>query len=170
MEAATEAPAERTVEATEPALDETVLRQDDMIRSELGSSPFLPPFPRFIPPRSCSSPETNASTDPSDSDSAATTSTRGPRRPSAIAASGAGEAQYHPQCPYSSRSPPPASAIRPVSSRPSPTGAVSSPLLSSGDSNQKQTRANNSSSSLGFTLFSALLCSPLLSSPLPHAS
>jgi hypothetical protein len=90
-----------------------------MIRSELGSSPFLPPFPRFIP---SSSPETTTGTNPSDSDAAAT-STRTRRRPSAIAASGAGEAQYHPQCPYSSRSPPappPGSAIRAVSSGPSP--------------------------------------------------
>jgi hypothetical protein len=101
MDAATDAPAERTVEATEPALEETVLRQDDMIRSELGSSPFLPPFPRFIP--SSSLPETTTTTNPDAA--AAATSTRRRRRPSAIAASGAGEGQYHPQCPYSSRSP-----------------------------------------------------------------
>jgi hypothetical protein len=50
MEATTDALAERTVDATEPALEDTVLRQDDMIRSELGSSPFLPPFPRLILP------------------------------------------------------------------------------------------------------------------------
>ena len=129
MEAATEAPAERTVEATEPALEDTVLRQDDMIRSELGSSPFLPPFPRLIPPRrsllSSRSPSTGAR---SGSGSAAPTTpaTRPLRRPSAIAASGAGEAQYHPSAAPPLPPIPAASeaAIRLLSSAPSP----SSPL------------------------------------------
>lgn len=63
IEAATEAPAERTVEATEPAFEDTVLRQEEIIRSELGSSPLRappppatppPPLPRFIAsPLSC---------------------------------------------------------------------------------------------------------------------
>jgi hypothetical protein len=77
MEAATDAPAERTVDATEPALEDTVLRQDDMIRSELGSSPFLPPFPRLILPppratrRSAAPAPTNRSLQPLPTDPAA---------------------------------------------------------------------------------------------------
>lgn len=48
MEAATEAPAERTVEATVLALVETVLRQEEMILNELGNKPLFFPFPFFI--------------------------------------------------------------------------------------------------------------------------
>lgn len=56
IDAATEAPADRTVLATEPAFDETVFRHDEMILSELGSRPPPPPppppfpFPLLIPP------------------------------------------------------------------------------------------------------------------------
>jgi hypothetical protein len=48
MEEATEAPAERTVEATVQALVETVLRQEEMIRKELGNKPLFLPFPFFM--------------------------------------------------------------------------------------------------------------------------
>lgn len=48
MEEATEAPAERTVEATVQALVETVLRQEEMILKELGNKPLFFPFTFFI--------------------------------------------------------------------------------------------------------------------------
>ena len=48
MEAATEAPAERTVEATVLVLVETVLRHDDMIQSEFGNKPLFFAFTFFI--------------------------------------------------------------------------------------------------------------------------
>lgn len=48
MEEATEAPAERTVEATVQALVETVLRQEEMILKELGNKPLFLPLPFFI--------------------------------------------------------------------------------------------------------------------------
>ena len=48
MEAATEAPAKRTVEATVLVLVETVLRHDDMIQSEFGNKPLFFAFTFFI--------------------------------------------------------------------------------------------------------------------------
>lgn len=48
MEAATDAPAERTVEATVLAFVDTVLRHEDMILRELGNKPLFFPFPFFI--------------------------------------------------------------------------------------------------------------------------
>jgi hypothetical protein len=48
MEAATDAPAERTVEATVLALVDTVLRHDDMILSEFGNKPLFFVFTFFI--------------------------------------------------------------------------------------------------------------------------
>ena len=48
MEAATEAPAERTVEATLLAFVETVFRQDDIILNEFGKEPLFLPFPFLI--------------------------------------------------------------------------------------------------------------------------
>ncbi|CAL1362129.1 unnamed protein product [Linum trigynum] len=48
MEAATEAPAVRTVEATVVAFVDTVLRQEEMILNEWGNKPLFLPFPLFI--------------------------------------------------------------------------------------------------------------------------
>lgn len=48
MEAATEAPAERTVEATVLAFVDTVLRQEEIILNELGNKPLFLPFPFFM--------------------------------------------------------------------------------------------------------------------------
>lgn len=48
IEAATEAPAERTVEATVLAFVDTVFKQDDIIFNEFGNKPLFLPFPFFI--------------------------------------------------------------------------------------------------------------------------
>lgn len=48
MEAATEAPAERTVEATVLAFVDTVLRHEEIILNELGNKPLFFPFPFFM--------------------------------------------------------------------------------------------------------------------------
>ncbi|RRT53633.1 hypothetical protein B296_00039550 [Ensete ventricosum] len=89
MDAATDALADRTLLATDPALEDTVLRHDEMIRSELGSSPLLAlPFlilPTFPP---CTSSSVSSS-------SSSSTSNRPPppRYPSPTPTT---DDQYHP--------------------------------------------------------------------------
>ena len=48
IEAATEAPAERTVEATVVAFVDTVLRHRETILNEFGNKPLFFPFPVFM--------------------------------------------------------------------------------------------------------------------------